>query len=324
LTATPGTTRAALLSIAVAPKTAGDAQRLAQAVQQLMAEDPTLHAQPDEQTGQVIIGGIGEQHLEIILDRLKREFGIEGTLGKPEVAYKETLTRPADGEMRYATQVGGHGQYAHVKLHVFPGEPGSGYIFENGTTGSAIPGEYIKPVDEGIKEVLARGVLAGYPIDDVRVELYDGSYHDIDSSESAFKIAGSMAFQDAAKKAKAVLLEPVMRVEVVVPKDHMDDVMGNLSTRRGAVQGQEDRGGIQVIQAHVPLSEMFGYATDLRWRTNGRGTYAMQLERYQPCPETEDDDGSRDSLVGEPRRPAPTLRDSRVALPEPDDGGPGG
>ena len=321
---TTGRRTHALLSIAVAPKTAGDAQRLAHALQQLRAEDPALHVHAGEQTGQVIVGGMGEQHLEIVLDRLKREFSVEGTLGKLQVAYKETLTRPADGEMKYAKQTAGRGQYAHVKLHLFPGEPGSGYIFENGTTGSAIPGEYIKPVDEGIKEALARGVLAGYPIDDVRVELYDGSYHDVDSSESAFKIAGSMAFQDAAKKAKAVLLEPVMRVEVVVPKDHTDDVMGNLSTRRGAVQGQEDRGGIQMIQAHVPLSEMFGYATDLRSRTNGRGTYAMQLERYQPCPETEDDDGSRDSLVGEPRRPAPTLRGSRVALPEPDDDGPGG
>jgi elongation factor G len=317
-----GTTGTALLSIAVTPKTAGDAQRLAHALQQLIAEDPTLHVQPGEQTGQVIIGGMGELHLEIVVDRLKREFSVEGALGKLQVAYKETLTRPADGEMKYAKQTERRGQYAHVKLHLFPGERGSGYIFENGTTGSSIPDKYIKPVDEGIKEALARGVLAGYPIDDVRVELYDGSYHDVDSSESAFKIAGSMALHDAAKKAKAVLLEPVMRVEVVVPKDYIDDVMGNLSRRRGAVRGQEDRGGTQMIQAHVPLSEMFGYVYDLRSRTNGRGTYAMQLERYQPCPVTEDNDDSRDSLVGEPRRPAPTLRDSRVALPEPDDDGP--
>jgi elongation factor G len=170
----------------------------------LTAEDPTLQVQPDEQAGDVVIGGMGELHLEIVLDRLKREFGVEGTLGKPQVAYKETLTRPADGEMKYAKQTEGRGQYAHVKLHLFPGEPGSGYIFENGTTGSSIPDQYIKPVDEGIKEALARGVLAGYPIDDVRVELYDGSYHDVDSSETAFKLAGSMAFQDAAMKATPV------------------------------------------------------------------------------------------------------------------------
>ena len=281
-----GTTGTALLSIAVTPKTAGDAQRLAHALQQLIAEDPTLHVQPGEQTGQVIIGGMGELHLEIVVDRLKREFSVEGALGKLQVAYKETLTRPADGEMKFAKQAGGRGQYAHVKLHLFPGEPGSGYIFENGTTGSSIPDKYIKPVDEGIKEALARGVLAGYPIDDVRIELYDGSYHDVDSSEMAFKIAGSMAFQDAAKKAKPVLLEPIMRVEVVVPKEHMGDVMGNLSSRRGQIQSQEDRGGTQIIQARVPLSEMFGYSTDLRSRTQGRATYSMHFDRYEPAPQS--------------------------------------
>jgi elongation factor G len=314
-----GTTGTALLSIAIAPKTAGDAQRLAQALQQLIAEDPALHVRTDQQTGHVIIAGIGELHLEIIVDRLKREFGVEAALGKPQVAYKETLTRPADGEMKYAKQTGGRGQYGHVKLHLFPGEPGSGYIFENETTGGSIPKEYIKPVDEGIKEALTRGVLAGYPIDDVRIELYDGSYHEVDSSEMAFKIAGSLAFQDAAKKAKPVLLEPVMRVEVVVPKENLGDVMGNLSSRRGSIQGQEDRGDIQLIQARVPLSEMFGYAIDLRSRTGGRGTYAMQLEQYQPCRAADDNDDSRDSLVGAPRKPTPKLRDSRAALPEPDE-----
>jgi elongation factor G len=314
-----GTTGTGLLSIAIAPKTAGDAQRLAQALQQLIAEDAALHVRTDQQTGHVIIAGIGELHLEIIVDRLKREFGVEAALGKPQVAYKETLTRPADGEMKYAKQTGGRGQYGHVKLHLFPGEPGSGYIFENETTGGSIPKEYIKPVDEGIKEALTRGVLAGYPIDDVRIELYDGSYHEVDSSEMAFKIAGSLAFQDAAKKAKPVLLEPVMRVEVVVPKENLGDVMGNLSSRRGSIQRQEDRGDIQLIQARVPLSEMFGYATDLRSRTGGRGTYAMQLEQYQPCRAADDNDDSRDSLVGAPRKPTPKLRDSRAALPEPDE-----
>jgi elongation factor G len=316
------TTGTALLSIAVAPKTTGDAQRLAQALQQLIAEDPTLHVQSDEQTGQVIIAGMGEQHLEIVVDRLKREFSVEGTLGKPQVAYKETLTRPADGEMKYVKQTEGRGEYAHVKLHVFPGEPGSGCIFENEAIGGSIPKEYVKSVEEGIKEVLARGVLAGYPIDDVRVELYDGSYHEVDSSDRAFKIAGAMAIQDAAKKAGPLLLEPVMCVEVVVSKEHADHVIGNLSSRRGSIQARADRGGIQMIQAHVPLSEMFGYATDLRSRTHGRGSYAMQLERYQPCPATDDNDGDRDSLVGEPRRPAPKPRASRAAQPEPDEDGP--
>ena len=198
---------------------------------------------------------MGELHLEIIVDRLKREFNVEASVGKPQVAYKETLTRPADGEMKYAKQTGGRGQYGHVKIHLYPGEPGSGYIFENEISGGSIPKEFIKPVDEGIKEALTRGILAGFPIDDVRIELYDGSYHDVDSSEMAFKIAGSMAFQDAAKKAKPVLLEPVMRVEVVVPKDYMGDVMGNLASRRGQIQSQEDRGGTQIIAAQ---SSAFG------------------------------------------------------------------
>jgi elongation factor G len=186
--------------------------------------------------------------------------------------------------MKYAKQTGGRGQYGHVKIHLFPGEPGTGYVFENEVTQGAIPKEFIKPIDEGIKEALTRGVLAGYPVDDVRIELYDGSYHDVDSSEMAFKIAGSMAFQDAAKKAKPVLLEPVMRVEVVVPKEHMGDVMGNLSSRRGQIQSQEDRGGTQIINARVPLSEMFGYATDLRSRTQGRATYSMHFDRYEQAP----------------------------------------
>jgi elongation factor G len=249
-----------------------------------MAEDPTFRVETDRQTGQVIIHGMGELHLEIIVDRLKREFNVEATVGKPQVAYKETLTRPADGDGRYVKQTGGRGQYGHAKIHLYPGEPGTGYIFENETVGGSIPKEFIKPIDEGIKEALTRGVLAGYPIDDVRIELYDGSYHDVDSSEMAFKIAGSMAFQDAAKRAKPVLLEPVMRVEVVVPKEYMGDVMGNLSSRRGQIQSQEDRGGTQIIQARVPLSEMFGYATDLRSRTQGRATYSMHFDRYEPAP----------------------------------------
>jgi elongation factor G len=274
-----------VISLAIEPKTKADQEKLGTGLQKLMAEDPTFRVNTDVQTNQTIIRGMGELHLEIIVDRLKREFNVEATVGKPQVAYKETLTRPADGEMKYAKQTGGRGQYGHAKIHVYPGEPGTGYIFEDEIVGGAIPKEFIKPINEGIREALTRGVLAGYPIDDVRVELYDGSYHDVDSSEMAFKIAGSMAFQDAAKKAKPVLLEPVMRVEVVVPKEYMGDVMGNLSSRRGQIQSQEDRGGTQIIAARVPLSEMFGYATDLRSRTQGRATYSMHFDRYEQAPQ---------------------------------------
>jgi elongation factor G len=274
-----------VISLAIEPKTKADQEKLGVGLQKLMAEDPTFRVNTDQQTGQVIIAGMGELHLEIIVDRLKREFNVEASVGKPQVAYKETLTRPADGEGRYVKQTGGRGQYGHAKIHLFPGEPGTGYVFENEVTGGSIPKEFIKPIDEGIKEALTRGVLAGYPVDDVRIELYDGSYHDVDSSEMAFKIAGSMAFQDAAKRAKPVLLEPVMRVEVVVPKEYMGDVMGNLASRRGQIQSQEDRGGTQIINSRVPLSEMFGYATDLRSRTQGRATYSMHFDRYEPTPQ---------------------------------------
>jgi elongation factor G len=273
-----------VISLAIEPKTKADQEKLGQGLGKLMAEDPTFRVKTDQATGEVVIAGMGELHLEIIVDRLKREFNVEASVGRPQVAYKETLTRPADGEMKYAKQTGGRGQYGHAKIHLYPGEPGTGYVFENEITGGSIPKEFIKPIDEGIKEALTRGVLAGYPVDDVRIVLYDGSYHDVDSSEMAFKIAGSLAFQDAAKKAKPVLLEPVMRVEVVVPKEHMGDVMGNLSSRRGQIQSQEDRGGTQIINARVPLSEMFGYATDLRSRTQGRATYSMHFDRYEQAP----------------------------------------
>jgi elongation factor G len=273
-----------VISLAIEPKTKSDQEKLGVGLAKLMGEDPTFRVKTDPQTGQVVIAGMGELHLEIIVDRLKREFSVEASVGKPQVAYKETLTRAADGEMKYAKQTGGRGQYGHVKIHLFPGEPGTGYVFENKTTQGSIPKEFIKPVDEGIKEALTRGVIAGYPIDDVRIELYDGSFHDVDSSEMAFKIAGSMAFQDAAKKAKPVLLEPIMKVEVVVPKDNMGDVMGDLAGRRGRIQSQEDRGGTQIINARVPLSEMFGYSTDLRSRTQGRATYSMHFEHYEQAP----------------------------------------
>ena len=279
-----------VISLSIEPKTKADQEKLGQGLGKLMAEDPTFRVKTDQQTGEVVIEGMGELHLEIIVDRLRREFNVDASTGRPQVAYKETLTRPADGEMKYAKQTGGRGQFGHVKIHLFPGEPGTGYVFDNKITGGAIPKEYIKPVDEGIREALTRGVLAGYPVDDVKIELYDGSFHEVDSSEMAFKIAGSMAFQDAAKKAKPVLLEPVMRVEVVVPKEHMGDVMGNLSSRRGQIQSQEDRGGTQIINARVPLSEMFGYATDLRSRTQGRATYSMHFDRYEPAPSNVSDE----------------------------------
>jgi elongation factor G len=273
-----------VISLSIEPKTKADQEKLGQGLGKLMAEDPTFRVKTDQATGEVVIEGMGELHLEIIVDRLKREFNVEASVGRPQVAYKETLTRPADGEMKYAKQTGGRGQFGHAKIHLYPGEPGSGYVFENKITGGSIPKEYIKPVDEGIKEALTRGVLAGYPIDDVRIELYDGSYHEVDSSEMAFKIAGSMAFQDAAKKAKPVLLEPMMRVEVVVPKEHLGSVMGDLSSRRGQIQSQEDRGGTTIVNARVPLSEMFGYATDLRSSTQGRATYSMHFDRYEQAP----------------------------------------
>ena len=275
-----------VISLAIEPKTKADQEKLGQGMAKLMAEDPTFRVRTDDQTGQVVIAGMGELHLEIIVDRLKREFGVEASVGKPQVAYKETLTAPAEGDGRFVRQTGGRGQYGHAKIRLIPLPPGSGYQFENETTGGSIPREYIKPVDQGIQEALTRGVLAGYPIDDVRIELYDGSYHDVDSSEMAFKIAGSMAFQDAAKKARPVLLEPVMRVEVVVPKDYLGDVMGDLASRRGRIQSQEDRGGTQIISARVPLSEMFGYATELRSRTQGRATYSMHFDRYEQAPST--------------------------------------
>ncbi len=279
-----------VISLAIEPKTKADQEKLGMGLGKLMAEDPTFRVKTDEQTGQVVIAGMGELHLEIIVDRLRREFNVESSSGRPQVAYKETLTRPAEGEGRYIRQTGGRGQYGHAKIRLVPRQPGEGYEFINNIVGGAIPREYIKPIDQGIREAMTTGILAGYPVDDVAVELYDGSYHDVDSSEMAFKIAGSMAFKDAAKRAKPVLLEPVMRVEVVVPKDYMGDVMGNLASRRGHIQSQEDRGGTQIIQARVPLSEMFGYATDLRSRTQGRATFSMHFDRYEPPPQSVSDE----------------------------------
>jgi elongation factor G len=274
-----------VISLAIEPKTKADQEKLAQGLAKLMAEDPTFRVNTDADTGQVVIRGMGELHLEIIVDRLKREFNVEASVGKPQVAYKETLTRPAEGEGRYVKQTGGRGQYGHAKIRLTPRQPGEGYLFDNRIVGGVIPKEFIKPIDEGIREAMTRGVLAGYPVDDVAIELYDGTAHDVDSSEMAFKIAGSMAFQDAAKKASPVLLEPVMRVEVVVPEEYMGDIMGDINGRRGRIQSMEARGGTQIVTARVPLSEMFGYATDLRSRTQGRATYSMHFDRYEQAPQ---------------------------------------
>jgi elongation factor G len=273
-----------VISLAIEPKTKADQEKLGLGLGKLMAEDPTFRVQTDQDTGQVVIAGMGELHLEIIVDRLKREFNVEASVGKPQVAYKETITKGAEGEGRYIKQTGGRGQYGHARIRLIPRKPGEGYLFDNEIVGGVIPKEYIKPIDQGIREAMTTGVLAGYPMDDVKVELYDGSYHDVDSSEMAFKIAGSMAFKDAAGRANPVLLEPVMRVEVVVPEEYMGDVIGDLTSRRGHIQSMEARGGSQVINSRVPLSEMFGYATDLRSRTQGRGSYSMHFDRYEPAP----------------------------------------
>jgi elongation factor G len=275
-----------VISLAIEPKTKADQEKLGQGLGKLQAEDPTFRVNTDVDTGQVVIRGMGELHLEIIVSRLSREFNVEASVGRPQVAYKETLTQPAKGEGRYIRQTGGRGQYGHAKIQLNPRQPGEGFEFVNDIVGGSIPREYIKPVEEGIREAMSAGVLAGYPVDDVSVTLYDGSFHDVDSSEMAFKIAGSMAFKDAARHANPVLLEPIMKVEVVVPEEYMGDVMGDLNGRRGKIVSMEARGGTQIVNARVPLSEMFGYATDLRSRTQGRATYTMHFERYEQAPQS--------------------------------------
>jgi elongation factor G len=274
---------APVIALAVEPKTKGDQEKLGTGLAKLMQEDPTFKVETDKETGQTKISGMGELHLEILVDRLKREFGVEANVGKPQVAYKETIRKPAKGEHKHVKQTGGRGQYGHAKIEIEPA-PGQGFVFENDITGGSIPKEYIKPIEEGIREALERGILAGYPMVDVKVRLWDGSYHEVDSSEMAFKVAGSIAFQDAAKKAHPVLLEPIMKVEVVTPDDYTGAVTGDLSARRGHMEGQISRGGTQIITAMVPLSTMFGYSTDLRSRTQGRATYTMHFEKYMEAP----------------------------------------
>ncbi len=275
-----------VISLAIEPRTKADQEKLGQGLAKLMSEDPTFRVHTDTETGQVVIAGMGELHLDIIVDRLQRQFGVGASVGRPQVAYKETVTQPSKGEGRYVRQTGGRGQYGHAKIRLEPRAPGESFEFVNEIVGGAIPREFIKPIAEGIKEAMSTGVLAGYPIDDVSVTLYDGSFHDVDSSEVAFKIAGSLAFKDAAKHARPVLLEPVMRVEVVVPEEYMGDIMGDLNSRRGRVRSMETRGGTQIVTARVPLSEMFGYATDLRSRTQGRATYSMHFDRYEQTPQS--------------------------------------
>ena len=274
-----------VIDVAIEPKTKAEQDKMTVALQKLAEEDPTFRVHTNEETGQTIIAGMGELHLEIIVDRLLREFKVDANVGKPQVAYRETATKPAENvQGKFVRQSGGRGQYGDAVINLYPNETGKGYEFENKIVGGAIPKEYIPSVDKGIQEALNNGVLAGYPVVDVRVELIDGSYHEVDSSEAAFKVAGSMAVKNALKKAAPVILEPVMAVEVETPEEYMGDVMGNLSSRRGQIQGMGDRGNAKVIKAKVPLSEMFGYATDLRSGTQGRASYTMQFDEYEQVP----------------------------------------
>ena len=275
-----------VIQVAIEPKTKAGQDKMTMALVKLAEEDPTFKTFTDQQTGQTIIAGMGELHLEIIVDRLLREFKVEATVGKPQVAYRETIRRAAKGEGRYVRQTGGHGQFGHCWIEITPVEPGEGYSFENKIVGGVVPKEYIPSIDKGIQEALNTGVLAGYPVEDVRVELIDGSYHDVDSSEAAFKVAGSMAIKDALRKSDPVILEPVMSVEVETPEEYMGFVMGDIPSRRGMICGQEARGNAVVISAKVPLGEMFGYATDLRSGTQGRATYTMQFSSYEPVPKS--------------------------------------
>ncbi len=273
-----------VIRVAIEPKTKASQEKMSVALAKLAEEDPTFRTYTDEETGQTIIAGMGELHLEIIVDRLLREFKVEANVGNPQVAYKESIQKPADAEGKYVKQSGGRGQYGHVKLKVEPQEPGKGYEFVNAIVGGAIPKEYINSINNGIQEALESGILGGYPVLDIKVTLYDGSYHDVDSSEMAYKIAGSMGVREALRKAGPTLLEPMMKVEVTVPEEYMGDVIGDINSRRGRMEGMELLSGAQIIRAYVPLAEMFGYATDLRSNTQGRGNYAMEFDHYEPVP----------------------------------------
>ncbi len=278
---------APVISVAIEPKTKSDEEKLSSSLHRLAEEDPTFLVRGDEETGQTIISGMGELHLEILVDRLLREFKVDASVGKPQVAYRETIRKGIEKvQYKHVKQTGGKGQYADVVINLEPTGPGGGYEFVDKIKGGAVPREYIPSVDSGIEEALDQGILAGYPLVDVRAILVDGSYHDVDSSEMAFKIAGSMALQAAARKAGVKLLEPVMDVEVTTPEEYMGDVIGDLNSRRGKVEGMNQRGNSQVIRAQVPMSEMFGYATDLRSKTQGRANYSMQFNSYQDVPDS--------------------------------------
>ncbi len=287
-----------VISVAVEPKTKADQEKMGMALSKLAQEDPTFKVHTDPDSGQTIISGMGELHLEIIVDRMMREYKVEANVGKPQVAYRETIRRKSEAEGKYIRQTGGRGQYGHAKIRIEPNEPGKGYEFVNEVVGGSVPKEFIKPIDQGIQEALEGGILAGYPMVDVKVELYDGSYHDVDSNEMAFKIAGSMAFKEAARKASPVLLEPVMAVEVVTPEDYAGVIMGDLSSRRGRIEGMEHRAGSQVIKAIVPLAEMFGYATHMRSSTQGRAEYSMHFARYEEVPRS-----AADEIIGRSQGP---------------------
>ena len=274
-----------VISVAVEPRTKPDQEKMGIAMQKLAKEDPSFRVHTDEESGQTIISGMGELHLDIIVDRMKREFKVEANVGKPQVAYRETIRKTVEQEGKFVRQSGGRGQYGHVYLKIEPLPAGEGYEFVNGIVGGVVPREYIPAVDRGVQEQMENGVVAGYPMLDCKVTLYDGSYHDVDSSEMAFKIAGSMAFRDGAKNANPVLLEPIMKVEVVTPEDYMGDVMGDLNRRRGLPQGMEDTPSGKSIRAEVPLAEMFGYATDLRSMSQGRAVYSMEFEKYSEVPQ---------------------------------------
>jgi elongation factor G len=276
-----------VISVAVEPKSKADQDKLSTGLQRLAEEDPTFRVETDEETGQTLISGMGELHLEIIVDRLKREFNVDANVGRPQVAYRETISKPAEKvQGKFVRQTGGSGQYGDVVINLYPQEPGAGYAFDDKITGGRISKEYIPAVDAGIQEAMGSGILAGYPVVDIRIELVDGSEHDVDSSERAFKIAGSMAFKEAMKRAKPKLLEPTMAVEVITPEEYLGDVMGNLNSRRGRIESMSPLGNAQIVKASVPLSEMFGYATDLRSMTQGRAEFTMQFDRYEEVPQS--------------------------------------
>jgi elongation factor G len=275
-----------VIHLAIEPKTKADQDKLSEALTKLSDEDPTLRISTNEETAQTIISGMGELHLEIIIDRMRREFKVEANIGKPQVAYKETIRKTVKAEGRFVRQSGGRGQFGHVWIEMGPGEKGKGFQFENAIVGGVIPKEYIKPVEQGIAEAMKNGVLAGYPVEDIHVRLYDGSYHEVDSSEMAFKVAASMAFKEASRKADPVLLEPIMAVEVVTPEEYMGDVIGDLNSRRGKIEGMTPRKDAQVIKSLVPLSEMFGYSTILRSMTQGRAIYSMEIAHYDEAPKS--------------------------------------